>query len=385
MFSRYFTGFLSLVSATVLSSFTVPAVFLSFPQPKASANERFVSQSIDWSRITFSTLPPVTEGGTIYGTQYAGGLGYDPSRSWEAGTPIAEIVKLGDLSDTAIPSFKLGEILSVAGYDPSSVTLSALPLLENLNVRQLVRAVPGLSHTPLQEVPVLHDLAQLAVGRNIRSLARKTVGELLNEPKFANLSLANVDLSGYSLADIPGLVRTPLKNLPHWANLFVWQILGLADLPLNQIFALDSTVPMAMVDVVFGEKEARRLNTITGGYEEGFNVSCDQSSCAYLELVDVPGLPPTGMHGKQWVSGYSQEVKGGSGCLAWVNGGKEPTGRHPFGSAFKLVLTDTDEPTATAEFSLYFRFSTWCGKSPYFIGPVPLFSIREKDLIFVGY
>ena len=73
-------------------------------------------------------------------------------------------------------------------------------------------------------------------------------------------------------------------------------------------------------------------------------------------------------------------MPGGSGCLA----GQEPTGRHPFGQGFKVVLTDTDEASGLAEFGIYFRFSLFCGTSPYIIGPFPWISQHEKDIIFLG-
>ena len=72
-----------------------------------------------------------------------------------------------------------------------------------------------------------------------------------------------------------------------------------------------------------------------------------------------------------------------------MNGGKEPTGRHPFGDAFKLVITDISEPQATATLAMFFRF---CGRNgpvdlgctPYFIGPMPFMTLKENDPIFLG-
>jgi hypothetical protein len=63
---------------------------------------------------------------------------------------------------------------------------------------------------------------------------------------------------------------------------------------------------------------------------------------------------PQLVEGTQWVSGKYQQVKGGRGALAAANGGLEPTGRHPFGNAFKVAVLDTDEATGTAETGLYF-------------------------------
>jgi hypothetical protein len=88
------------------------------------------------------------------------------------------------------------------------------------------------------------------------------------------------------------------------------------------------------------------------------------------------------------VSGKYQEVKGGIGVLAAVNGGKEPTGRHPFGEAFKLVITDVSEKQGTASLAMFFRFCSRgtvdLGCTPYFIGGVPLMTVKEGDPIFLG-
>ena len=110
--------------------------------------------------------------------------------------------------------------------------------------------------------------------------------------------------------------------------------------------------------------------------------------CAYIELSDLMGASGSN-HGKRWVSGLVQKVKGGFGPLAAVNNGWEPAGKLVFGSAFKVVLTDTNESTGRANFALYMRACvhiSFIGKSctPYFIGGIPWMTTREKGLIIVA-
>jgi murein DD-endopeptidase MepM/ murein hydrolase activator NlpD len=162
----------------------------------------------------------------------------------------------------------------------------------------------------------------------------------------------------------------------------------------SYIFELANFNFLGKIDVVYGEKEARRINTVSGSYQEGFNVPCEKDSCAYIELTDAMdvGLDLASLHGKQWISGNSQIVEGGFGPLKYANvipsPGKEPTGRNVFGEFFKVVLTDTDESEGKAEFGLYFRYCMYifgyrtC--TPYFIGPFPWFSHHEKDTIILG-
>jgi hypothetical protein len=89
--------------------------------------------------------------------------------------------------------------------------------------------------------------------------------------------------------------------------------------------------------------------------------------------------------GKQWISGKYQEVEGGWGLLKAVNNGREPTGRLPFGKAFKVVVMEPDETTDTVDTALYFRFCAWRkGCTPYFIGPIPFFSYKVNALMFIG-
>ena len=97
------------------------------------------------------------------------------------------------------------------------------------------------------------------------------------------------------------------------------------------------------------------------------------------------------MHGKQWISGKYQEVEGGEGFLKIVNGGKEPTGRHPFGDAFKVAVWDIDETSGSVSTALFFRicqrgglFSPDLGCTPYFLGPIPFLNYQEKSFMLVG-
>ncbi len=94
--------------------------------------------------------------------------------------------------------------------------------------------------------------------------------------------------------------------------------------------------------------------------------------------------------GKAWVSGKYQLVKGGSGILGSVNGGKEPTGRNLFGDAFKVAVWDVSEVDGMMSQALFFRACMRnsfidLGCTPYFIGPVPFMTYREKDPIFLGF
>ena len=70
-----------------------------------------------------------------------------------------------------------------------------------------------------------------------------------------------------------------------------------------------------------------------------------------------------------------------------VNDGRKPTGRHPFGDGFKVVISDINTKKGTVRTNIYLRickrtFSLDFGCTPYFIGPIPLFVVSEEDLIY---
>ena len=168
-----------------------------------------------------------------------------------------------------------------------------------------------------------------------------------------------------------------------WGNSTLGGVPGLADVPFDQMpNPIGSVGLLGQVDVAYGPAEQSRQNTISGSYQAGFNVACE-IDCAHVELTASPAL-----HGKQWISGKYQEVRGGEGILGQVNGGKEPTGRHPFGKVAKVVVWDVDESTGTVSTALFFRICKRgipdLGCTPYFIGPVPFLSYSETTMMLVG-
>lgn len=298
-----------------------------------------------------------------------------------AGTSATELLKIGDFYETLLPMKTLGFIFSETGLLPQDISLNKLPFLKEYNFFQLASFIPNISQKQLIDIPVLSTLVHNKLGTNFyEKFKNETIFYLLNQNNFTSLKLKNLklkhlgnDLSLFSVDSLPGLNNLIISDIPNWPNLKVTDIPGLEKLPFDKYINI-SLIPISIFDIAFGEKEADRLNSISGSYQDGFDVSCDQSSCIHIELGN-PYL------GKQWISGKSQWVNGGSGCLA----GKEPTGRNPLGSFAKVVLTDTDEGAGSATFSLYFRFSIFCGTSPYFIGPFPFYQVQEKDLILIGF
>lgn len=340
----------------------------------------------DWAQVTFSTFPSVSEsGGFSVPSEVIEQLGYDPSRSWEAGQTLDQFLKLGDFQDADLQLLTLEEIAYSGGLNLASLSLADFEPLQWQTIEDLVLAIPDLLELQVGDVqPILDRL--ILENPGLSSLSGTSLSELITNPDLANLVLGDINLSSYGLDAIPFLSRSRLENLRDWQGSFIAGIPGLKDIPWSEFpNPLSNVGFVALFDIAYGEKEARRLNTITGSDVEGFEVPCDQDSCPYIELSGPPWLGATALHGKQWIVGPAQMVRGGHGILAAVNGGKEPTGRHPYGPAFKVVLQKTVESEGLGEFAIYFRYcSGLLGCTPYFIGPVPWINQHENDIIFVG-
>lgn len=126
------------------------------------------------------------------------------------------------------------------------------------------------------------------------------------------------------------------------------------------------------VDLIFGTAEKVAPRSISGGYSVGFNYPCANGMCSHIEFAN----------GSQWISGDVQSVPGGSGCLRGA--GREPTGRHPYGSAFKVVLRNLNEQTDTAQVWRYTRTCNWCGCTPYNIPAGVIGTWSPGQQVFLG-
>jgi len=342
------------------------------------------AQVPDWSRITFDSLPEITSNGNFQAdSNIINQLGYDPSRQWSAGQEPEGFLSLGDFQDSfQLQNLNLDTIAAASGIDTQSASLDSFGVMVHQSLESLMQAVPSLGDFPIDQVPAVRDLIAQSVGSFDSS---QTISQLLSQsPQLGELSFANLDLSQYTVNSIPNLGASPLGAFEDWQQVTIEAIPGLENVPFSDFPSAPASVGQTIgkVDVVFGAAEKSRSKSISGSKEQGFGVPCEKG-CGHIELSGGAVL------GRQWVSGKYQDVSGGHGVLASVNGGKEPTGRHPFGDAFKLVITDISEPQATATQAMFFRF---CGRNgpvdlgctPYFIGPMPFMTLKENDPIFLG-
>lgn len=373
----------------------------------------------DFTNFSFSDLGPVETGGSIL-SEWDDQAGYEVGREWQDGDSVADIIKLGDIStDFAAETVTLDQVGQVTGEDLSQRSLSEFKPLTDQTLGSLSENISYLDEFPVEDIPPVDQLLQDSAGIEFGGL--ELGGVLAENPELSELTLEGLgdSLSDFSIGEIPNAGAIRLDSLEGWQNASISDVPGLSDLPFNEfpvgIGLLGGAT--ARIDFIYSPAETDRTDTISGSYQAGFSVPCpdggrltgksspyeapeanDPEECAYLELDDLEDEgreAQSSFEGKQWISGKYQEVEGGFGPLQFVPSalgytpGYEPTGRHPYGSAFKVVVWEPDERDDTVSFKLFFR---WCTVLP-FVGrtctpfnqfSAPFLSHDINDIIFIG-
>lgn len=338
----------------------------------------------NWDDITFKNMVFSEAGGTELPSSESRGM--KARRIWQAGQSVADVMELGDFeaSEFGIEKLSIRNIASMTGVNLKTLKLDSLELTKWQTIAELTEAISGLGKLQVADVPPIRDL----VAKLARSYAldNQTIANLLKTyPVLQTVELGKyINLSNYKLTDIPGLTDAALHKFANWQNNIIGEVPGLALLPFGKfpgIPAADLTA-VGKVDLPLGTLESDRNRSISGSYQEGFNVSCE-SKCAHIELASSGELT-----GAQWISGKYQKVRGGFGVLGNLFNHKEPTGRHPFGKSFKQVIWNVNEASGSITTVMFFRICKRgipdLGCSPYRIGPVQFLNYREMDAILLG-
>ncbi|PZD70583.1 Murein DD-endopeptidase MepM [Acaryochloris thomasi RCC1774] len=328
---RRFTALLLGAAALALTTVSASAIVDPFHQP-----------SLD--NLTFRDLPPADTGGEI---QIPGG----PGIHWERGESPSDYLPVGVIMDgLGVGDLTLNDIGDAVGVSPGKYTLDDLFPMQWQTLQHLVDAVPELPNYRVADVKPIFDALG---GQYADSL-------IVNLPTDA-LSKTIPNLVDYSIHDIPNLANTPLDHFDRAGWSEIYGIPGLEDLPFSKYPTALKTPFWAKVDVVYGDKESTRRDTITGSVQENsWSVPCEQP-CAYLEMTNAHtasgNLSKFGYHGKHYIAGDFQKVKGGwAGQESnWV-GGYEPAGQLPFGDFAKVSAAGLTEQKGKGELRLNFRY-----------------------------
>lgn len=293
--------------------------------------------------VSFSNLPVADRPGRI-------SIPNGPTFEWEIGQHPSEYLPAGYLIDgIGLGGLTLNDIGGIVGYDALQIPLSQFEPLEWQTIGHLRDGVPELQFYTVGDVQPLFDALE---GQHANTL-------IANLPADA-LETIIPNLENYTVKDIPNLSNTPLHNLDRVEYSSIQGLPGVDEIPFGQ-FPIALSVPTwAKVDITYGHNETTRATTITGStQEERWDVPCEEP-CAYLEMTNasgVSGLGPGDYHGKHYIAGDFQQVKGGWAGTEnnWV-GGYEPTGQLPFGKLFKISAADLTEQKGSAELRMNFRY-----------------------------
>jgi hypothetical protein len=339
----------------------------------------------DLSQLSFSDLPAINNNGSIDLE--------DSSRQWATGQTPDQFLRLGDIQSLLPQSLSIETISEALGQDSSGTSIGDFAPLATQSVGSLLKAMPELSQLSIDDIPVLQALFSEKASLNPSQLQGTQLNQLLQDyPELSQLNLDDIDLSQFSIDSLPGADKLPISKLDGWEKATLKEVPGLNKLPMGSFpgAPLLAGGGIMRVDFVHGPEEAERTNTISGSDVMGFRVPCtigNPDDCAYIELDDAENVGrsvQSPLEGVQWISGKYQEVEGGHGAYKWVNNGKEPTGRLPFGDTFKVVVWEPDEVTDSVTTALFARYCDDWGCTPYFIGPIPFMTYHRDDPIFVG-
>lgn len=377
--------FFSLLGSLLIHSFIRYGLLNSlvgFLLPKASAQVPIVNSpngfTPDWSRLRFSDMI-ISESNSV---TYPGTRGTE-TRTWTAGQSISEFMELGDFEtpQLAIENLNLSTIASVQGINLSRLTLDDFQLTQWQTLPSLTEAIPGLGNRNVTSVKPVSDFLRRF------GITGGTIGNASRDSRLRDVPLGRViNLKNYSLTSIFDIENTSINRFENWQDSKINGVPGLSTLTWDNLPGL-RTLDLSFVasfDLPLGDIEANRTRSISGSYQDGFNVPCLQNNCAHTEMSGIGKTT-----GTQWISGKFQKVNGGFGILKALNDGQEPTGRNPFGSSFKQVVWNIYEGSGKVETTMFFRICKtipFIGRtcSPYFIGPVPFIEYQEKDPIVLG-
>lgn len=368
---------------------------------------------VDFNEFSFGDFGVVDQEGFI-SDEWNDEAGYEVGRTWSAGDRLDTVLKVGDVVDgLGADKLSVQQIGDTIGRDIGQASLSEFELLTDQTLFELSENLDYLSEFEVDQVEPIKALLEQEVGADLSDVE---LGAIANIPEYGELKLSQLDsdlLAEFKIDDIPNADIAQLGDFERYKDSPLSEIPGLSELPLSEFpkgVGAEGGI-VARIDVIYGPAEDHRTNTISGSYQEGFEVPCSEegrlvnpsdspvqpAKCAYIALDDLENVGRKiqgDFEGKQWISGKYHEVEGGFGPLKFVPSalgysiGYEPTGRHPFGEAFKVVVWEPKEPEDEVTSKLFFR---WCAViagqrtcTPYNQFSVPFLTHKINALIFVG-
>ena len=333
---------------------------------------------------TFNQMPPFDQDGFVL--DIPEDVGYSTGREWVAGELPADVVKLGDVeTGLGAEQLSLQQIAELTGIDLSQLNIASLEFLQGVTVEEFLKDVPFLGEWKASDIP---ELAELSVLGSVFT-GDQTLSEVIAQaPEIAGLEITEV-FGELPISSIPNLEVAQLADFAGIGDKVISAVPGLGDVSLES-FPIPVVLPSLNVfpkqDIAFGPKEysgekltPKPVSGGTNGKKTWEPIACS-GGCAHIELYD------NGWKGDQWMT-KAHRVKDGYGLLGGIFG-EAGAYRLPFGQAFALQITNTDEKTGTAEWGLAFRVCSSglvdLGCTAYFM-EIPLgVETKEGDNVLAG-
>ncbi|MBD2535817.1 hypothetical protein H6G97_43290, partial [Nostoc flagelliforme FACHB-838] len=267
--------FFSLVGSLFLHSFIRYGLlnsFVGFLLPKASAQVPVINSpngfTPDWSRFKFSDMI-ISESGSVTYPRTRG----TETRTWTAGQSISEFMELGDFEtpQLGIENLNLSTIASAQGINLNGLTLDDFQLTQWQTLPSLTEAIPGLGNRNVTSVKPVSDFLRRF------GITGGTIGNASQNSRLRDVQLGRViNLKNYSLTSISNIQNTSINRFGDWQDSKINGVPGLSTLTWDNLPGLQ-TLDLSFigkVDIVLREIEANRTRSISGSYQQGFNVPC---------------------------------------------------------------------------------------------------------------
>jgi Peptidase family M23 len=268
---------------------------------------------------------------------------------------------------------------------------------------KLVQQFPALNNVPLGDIVSavstgnLKSVATVGIKYGLTKL-NQTLGDFLKDnPAIADLPIGMLtDINKLSINSVPGLAKTAIGAIPGLKNQTIKNIPGLENVPLSSLLGL-LTAAFAKVD--FPDQGASIApRALTGGGYSFTSTPCTGPACSNFEVNQAQALNPLMsplLNGTQFVVGSNdskkgQSVKGGTGILGKMFGGKEPVHVRPWGDDpnISMAVLSVNDVKGDAQLGFYLRI---CAEppfmpktcTPYAIGPIPFMTVHEGEMVVI--
>ena len=145
----------------------------------------------DFNQINLANIGQIISSGSI-DERFNEKLGYDFSRTWQAGDSPAQFLKLGDIAPAMAPKeFAIGQIEKISGLDFAQIAMDNFSTLADQAIKELVEAVPYLGEFQVEDVAPIKSLVSSFAGFS-GNTSDLEIGELVrNYPQVGSFTGAD--------------------------------------------------------------------------------------------------------------------------------------------------------------------------------------------------